>query len=59
MFNRNADNFLFNVGGVFWYCLGWGKVLSYEPASVPIFQAYTVLFEISKRYIVNNMPVVI
>ena len=59
MFRRNADKFLFNVGGVFWYGLGWGKVLSYEPASVPIFQAYTVLFKISKRYIVNDIQLVI
>ena len=59
MFKRNADKFLFNEGGVFWYRLGWGQVLSYEPASVPIFQTYTVLFEISKRYIVNDIQLVI
>ena len=59
MFRRNADKFLFTVGGVFWYRFGWGKVLSYELASVPIFQTYTVLFEISKRFIVNNNYVVI
>ena len=51
--------FLFTVDGVFWYRFGWVKVLSYEPASVPIFQTYTVLFEISKRYVVINIPVVI
>ena len=38
---------------------GWEKVLPYELASVPIFQTYTVLFEISKRFIVNNIPVLI
>ena len=52
MFRRNADKFLFTVGGVFWYRFGWGKVLPYELASVPIFLTYTVLFEISKRFIV-------
>ena len=36
-----------------------GKVLSYEPESVTIFQTYTVSFEISKRYIVINSHVVI
>ena len=46
-------SFLSAVGGVYWYCFGWGKVLPYELASVPIFQPYTVLFEISKTFIVN------
>ena len=50
MFRENADKFRFTVGGVFWYRLSWGKVLPYELASVPIFQTYTVLFEISKRF---------
>ena len=59
MFRQNADKFLFTVGGVFWCRLGVGKVLSCEPASVIIFQRYTVLFEMSKKYIVNNIPVVI
>ena len=59
MFRRNVDKFLFTVGGVFWYRFGGGKVLPYELASVPIFQTYTVLFEISKRFIVNNNSVVI
>ena len=36
-----------------------GKFLSYEPASVPIFQTYTALFERIKRYIENNIPIVI
>ena len=53
------DKFLFTVGGVFWYRFGWGKVLPYELASVPISQTFTVLFEISKRFIVNNNSVVI
>ena len=47
-------SFFFIVGGVFWYRLGLGKVLPYELASVPIFKTYTILFEISKRFIVNN-----
>ena len=51
--------FLFTVDGVFWYRFGRGKFLSYEPASVPIFQTLTVLLEISKRYFVINIPVVI
>ena len=51
--------FLSSVGGVSWCRFGWGKVLSYELASVPIFQTYTVLFEISKKFIVNNNSVVI
>ena len=34
-------------------------LVPYELASVPIFQTYTVLFEISKRFIVNNNSVVI
>ena len=56
MFSLYGDNFLFTVVGVVW--LG-KKVLSYEPASVPIFQTYTVLFEISNMYVVINIPVVI
>ena len=59
MFRRNADKFLFTVDGVFWYRFGWEKVLPYEIASVPIFQTYTVLFEISKRVSVNFNSVVI
>ena len=59
MFRRNAVKFLVTVDGVFWYRFGWERVLPYELGIVPIFQKYTVLFEISKRFIVNNIPVVI
>ena len=50
--------FLYHGWGIL-VSFGWGKVLSYELESVPIFQTNTVLFEISKRFIVNNNSVVI
>ena len=45
--------------GYFGIILVGEKVLTYEFASVAIFQTYTVLFEISKIFIVNNNSVFI
>ena len=45
--------------GYFGIVLVGEKVRPYELASVAIFQPYTVLFEISERFIANNNSVVI
>ena len=45
--------------GYFGIVLVGEKVTPYELARIAIFQTYTVLFGISKRFIVNNNSVVI
>ena len=57
--NETQISFFLPWVGYIGIVLVGGKVLPYELSSIPIFQTYTVLFEISKRLIVNNNSVVI